>query len=208
MKKLLILFTLALSLGFLGGCGSKDKVVVKEVEKENPIIEEQDDAAEDTPKTEKKEDSKVETDEKEEKLAEVSKTVELEGASFKVPNDFEQVDAGQIELPYILFSIDGTASFNLVVEDISVAPNITLKEYVDISTSKTDFDYQSIDYYELNGMEANDATSFKNENWKMQQTTILNDDKAYIFTYGNVPEKFDEQLPLIREILNTVAFNN
>lgn len=208
MKKALIIIPLALSLGFLAGCGGKDKVTVKEVEKEEPVIEEQEDAAEETPKTEEKEETNVEADEKEEKLTDDSKTVELEGASFKVPNDFEQVDAGQIELPYILFSIDGTASFNLVVEDISVAPSITLKEYVDISTSKTDFDYQSIDYYELNGMEANDATSFKNENWKMQQTTILNNGKAYIFTYGNVPDKFDERLPLISEILNTVAFNN
>lgn len=79
---------------------------------------------------------------------------------------------------------------------------------MDLSTAQTGFDYQSIDYYELNGMEANDATSFKNENWKMQQTTILNNGKAYIFTYGNVPAKFDEQLPLIKEILNTVAFDS
>lgn len=83
LKKLLIIIPLALSLGFLGGCGSKGKVVVKEIEKEDPVAEEQEDAAEDTPKTEKKEETKVQSDGQEEKLTEDSKTVELEGASFK-----------------------------------------------------------------------------------------------------------------------------
>lgn len=211
MKKALIIIPLALSLGFLAGCGGKDKVTVKEVEKEEPVIEEQEDAAEETPKTKEKEEpkEKAKDEEKEDNSAEDTKTVELEGASFQVPTEFVKTDAGQdVGLPYVLFSIDGISSINLVVEDISAYPDTTLKEYMDITIATTGYDYESVEYYELNGMEANEAISFMNEGWKLQQTTILHNGKAYIFTYGNTPEKFDEQLPLIKDILNTVSFND
>ncbi|WAA12661.1 hypothetical protein [Fervidibacillus halotolerans] len=202
MKKSYILIILALSMTFLSGCAlSKDKkpaqneaVEKNEIEENNQTVEEN---MEENESTTKEAESAVKI------------PVTLEKATFEVPEYFLELTSDQdYGLPYVRYIIDVGASFNLVVEDLSKYPGITLEQYIEIALASAKYDYKTNIYKEINGYRVNELITSPGDNGTiLHQTTFLHDNKAYIFTYGSLEENYDEYLPVIEEILQTVSFN-
>lgn len=188
MKKTYLLLLITLIIGLLSGCGlfpDKEKAAQAEKEINNENI---------TTKSSKHEKTTV-------------GKIEFEGITMKIPESFKRIllpdDSG---IPYILYEFGETTSFNVIVEDLSDIPEITLEEYRKNSIASKDLEYISNEYYELNGKEVNEVVALRADGIKLQQTTMIHNGKGYVFTYGPIPENYEKDLPVIKGILKSVSF--
>lgn len=194
MKKIKLSLFLVAGLLILGGCASEPTEEVGTVKNTGEKV---------TTEGANQNEEKGSSSEKAQKDV-VLKS--FEGITYNVPSNYIEMESDvESPLPIVLYVFDGTSSFNIVVEDLASAPGITLEQYIDYSVASTGFDYISNKYYELNGLDWNEAVS-TNQGVKLQQTSTIVDGKAYIFTYGGLPESFDKHLEDVKQILKSVKF--
>ena len=146
-------------------------------------------------------------DEQEKQTAEVPEGhAEFEGISYYLPEGAEQVDIPDQGLPAILYLLDEVdrSNFNIVVEQLP-SP-MTLQEYMDAATALTGFDYSSLEYHDVNGIEWNEAISFNEEQGaQLNQRTFIHGEKAYVFTYASHPDDYEKYLGVYNTITESVS---
>ena len=201
---------LLLGTVILAGCSDSETDGAKEDDIFEADVELMEEASADSPV---EEEEKVEDDfatEEEESTIEsnVQGNTEFEGINFNLPENAEQLEVPDQGMPVALYIIDQNdrSNVNVVVEQLPM--KMELKDYIEAATSITGFDYQSIDYYNVNGMEWNEAVSFNTqEGTQLNQRTFIHDDRAYIFTYGSLPENYEKHLDVFNSITESVLIN-
>jgi len=181
--------------------GQEDKTLEAEVE----LVEK---ASADSPVEEEKQEEASNKEDVSASDGTIQGNTEFEGIHFNLPENAEQVEVPDQGMPVALYVIDQAdrSNVNVVVEPLPF--EMELKEYIEAATSITGFDYEFIEYYNVNGMEWNEAASFNSqEGTQLNQRTFIYDQKAYIFTYASLPENYEKHLSVFDSITNSVLIN-
>lgn len=233
MKKMMtgLMFMIILTMVFMSGCSS-DKTDSKQTkepeqttkesntdEKAKGELEEKE--TEEEPETEVEEEVEPESAEETEVVPEEKEDTQdgdgefisetFEGITFNVPDYAQKGDPGQQALPLVMFYLDPAigSNFNVVMEPLP--KSLKIKEYIDIATTMTGFEYLSNEYYTSNGIEWNECVSLTHSEQatvKLNQRTFIIDKKAYIFTYAALPETYENNLEDFITITESVLLSN
>ncbi|MFP7493050.1 hypothetical protein SFC66_04610 [Terribacillus saccharophilus] len=133
--------------------------------------------------------------------------VTFEGVNFELPSDY--ISLGEIEemgIPLVAYQ-HGSNVINVVAEDISTYPDLTMETYVELSKQQTGFDYSSDETYEINGMETNELIS-NMDGLTTQQNTFIHDGTAYIFTFSAMDETYEQDKESFKKVLESVSFES
>ena len=134
----------------------------------------------------------------------------IEALSYQIPSSFKEVEVPaeqDVGVPYNLYQMnEGASSFNIVAEDVSRAPGLTLEQYISASMAQAGYDYQNEKHLEVNGLKFHRAEADMGNGLKMQQMTTLNDGRAYVITYVSPTNSYEEQLPIIEKIIQSITF--
>ncbi len=195
----------------LTGCSDSETDGAKEDDTFEADVELVEEASADSPV---EEEEKVEDDsatQKEENTIEsnIQGNTEFEGINFNLPENAEQVEVPDQGMPVALYIIDQNdrSNVNVVVEQLPM--KMELKDYIEAATNITGFDYESIDYYNVNGMDWNEAVSFNTqEGTQLNQRTFIHEDRAFIFTYASLPENYEKHLDVFNSITESVIINS
>lgn len=130
--------------------------------------------------------------------------VQFEDISFLLPENVEPLELGDQELPMIgyLLNRESGANFNIVMEPLPIP--LDLDSYIEIATSVTGFDYESITNYEHGGIEWNEAIS-KQSGLVLNQRTFIHDNKAYVFSFASLETVYEDWLKVFEEVTNSVV---
>ena len=222
MKKAVLLFSLIMTAALLGGCGDKEDE--KTSGQEKPVAEEKTASSKENDESAKENaDEKKDTSvEKEEPTAAVEENEpakeknsnmvqkRIEALTYQIPSSFKAVEVPaeqDVGVPYNLYQInEGASSFNIVAEDVSRAPGLTLEQYISASMAQAGYDYQNEKLLEVNGLKYHRAEADMANGLKMQQMTTLNDGIAYVVTYASPVDTYEEHLPVIEKIIQSFKF--
>lgn len=128
----------------------------------------------------------------------------FENVSFDFPESFKELKAETSPMPFIVYQI-GTegASFNLVVEELPM--KLTLDQYMEAALKNFGVKPDSNKNFEINGVQWNEIVSTSAESGlKLNQRTFVEGNKAYVFTYGSFPEKYNDNLSVYEDVIKTV----
>ena len=222
MKKAILLFSLIMTAALLGGCGDKEdeKTSVQEkpvAEEKTVSSKENDESAKENDDEKKdtvveKEEPTATVEEKEPAKEKNSNMVQkkFEALTYQIPSSFKEVEVPaeqDVGVPYNLYQMnEGASSFNIVAEDVSRAPDLTLEQYITASMAQAGYDYQNKKLLEVNGLQFHRAEAGMGNGLKMQQITTLNDGRAYVITYVSPTNSYEEQLPIIEKIIQSITF--
>ncbi|MBM6618507.1 hypothetical protein [Bacillus suaedaesalsae] len=90
---------------------------------------------------------------------------------------------------------------------ITLPQPMKLDEYIEYATANTGYEYLSNENYTSNGIEWNEAISLNHSEQgtvKLNQRTFIVEDKAYVFTYGAIPDNYDSSLGDYKKITESV----
>lgn len=137
------------------------------------------------------------------------KTINFEGISFHIPEFAEELDMGDQGLPMEVYMLDGTlgTSFNVLVE--TLPEPMSLEEFIGYATANTGYEYLSNENYKSNEIEWNEAVSLNHTDQgtiKLNQRTFIIENKAYVFTYGTIPDYYDNSFEDFKKITESVSF--
>lgn len=189
-----LLFFLIAGILFLAGCNTQEV----DVKKENGKSDQKPTSAENT-----------KTDEPTESESGDVKTINFEGISFHIPETAEELDMGDQGVPMEIYMLDSTlgTSFNVLVETLPEA--MSLDEYVKLATANTGYEYLNNENYKSNGIEWNEAVSLNHTDQgtiKLNQRTLMIENKAYVFTYGSITDNYDNSFEDFKKITESVSF--
>ncbi|KAA0547994.1 DUF1795 domain-containing protein [Bacillus sp. BGMRC 2118] len=191
-KLLSLLFCMIAGVFALAGCNAEETNSKKEVENK---------AEETTAEATKANETAMEEDSD-------LKTITFEEISFQIPSTAEELDMGDQGLPMELYMLDAAlgTNFNVLVE--TLPQTMSLDEYIELATANTGYEYLSKENFTSNGIEWNEAISLNHSDQgtvKLNQRTFIIEDKAYVFTYGAVPDNFDSSLDVYKDITDSVT---
>ena len=194
----------------LAGCSDSETDGAKEDDTFEADVELVEEASADSPveEEEKVEDDSATQDEENTIESNIQGNTEFEGINFNLPENAEQVEVPDQGMPVALYIIDQNdrSNVNVVVEQLPM--KMELKDYIEAATNITGFDYESIDYYNVNGMDWNEAVSFNTqEGTQLNQRTFIHEDRAFIFTYASLPENYEKHLAVFDSITESVLIN-
>ena len=195
-----ILSIVTFSTLLLVGCGKEETVSTQSSQETEQTTNE----------SEVVETSQTEVKENTENKGSELVNVNFEEITFKIPNTAEKLDVGEQQLPVAVYLLDATigTSFNVVLEPLQQP--LSLKEYIDLATASTGYEYQSNEYYTTNGIEWNEVVSLNNTpqgTMKLNQRTFMKDDQVYIFTYAGTPENYESNLQDFKNVIESVIVN-
>lgn len=133
----------------------------------------------------------------------------FEGISFNLPADAEKIEIPDQGMPVAMYLLDQTdrTNFNVLVE--TLPQPMSLDSYIELATANTGFEYSSNQNYSVNDIEWNEVVSLNpQQGSKLNQRTIVIDNKAYVFTYSSLPENYEKHIETFKAITDSVSINN
>ncbi|MCH1624376.1 hypothetical protein [Fredinandcohnia quinoae] len=204
-----LLFTLILAIVFVAGCSSDEASSKKDKEPKQETKTDEKAEKDAKEKEEPKDEPNKEEEDKEETKGEDVEFLAdyFEGITYDVPIYAEESDPGEQSLPIKLYMLDSAigTNFNVILE--TLPQPMKIKEYIDIATASTGFEYLSNEYYTANGIEWNESISLNHSDEgtvKLNQRSFIIDNKTYIFTYAALPEHYDSNIQDFIKITDSV----